>query len=128
AQEQDQREADVGVECAVDQRAGFTNGQNPFVFYGLGWAPNLRRTFDYPSVTGKPERGAYHHTDGRRAFVVKRTETSRGKQILPISVWQTRDGTRDWYAKALPGSRPLYRVADVLDNPGKTVLISEGEK
>lgn len=70
----------------------------------------------------------YHNADGRRAFVVKRTETSKGKQILPLSVWQTPEGMRDWYAKALPVSRPLYRLADVLDNPGKTVLISEGEK
>ncbi|MBU3032671.1 DUF927 domain-containing protein [Tritonibacter mobilis] len=94
--------------------------------------PAIPDDFPEPDLTsgGVPPKAAYvyHNADGQRAFVVKRSETSKGKQILPVSVWRSPEGKLEWYMKALPGSRPLYRLADVLENPGKTVLISEGEK
>ncbi len=71
---------------------------------------------------------AYHNADGSRAFIIKRMETSKGKQILPLSVWQAPDGQLGWYMKALPDARPVYRLHEMLSHPEKTVLVSEGEK
>jgi hypothetical protein len=45
------------------------------------------------------------------------------KDILPVS---KVDG--GWANKAMPEPRPLYRLPDLIDRPGETVYVCEGEK
>jgi hypothetical protein len=66
----------------------------------------------------------YDYADGRKAFVVVRYQTAKGKQIFPFR--QNRTGRWTIGAPNGKGYRPLYRVRDVVQAP--RVVVVEGEK
>lgn len=65
----------------------------------------------------------YTDHDGTRLFRICRFDTPGGKQVLP----QTWNGER-WQWKAWPTPRPLYGLHWLATNPGKFVVVVEGEK
>lgn len=65
----------------------------------------------------------YRDEIGRPMFYVARYETKEGKQFFP---W-TWNGDR-WLMKGFPAPRPLYGLELLAKNPGKAVMIVEGEK
>lgn len=65
----------------------------------------------------------YRDADREPLFYVARYDVEGGKQIIPWS-W---DGSR-WIAKAWPTPRPLYGLDRLSREPGKPVLVVEGEK
>jgi putative DNA primase/helicase len=50
------------------------------------------------------------------------------KTVLPLSFCQHADGQREWRWMALPEPRPIYNLDKLAANPGKPVLVCEGEK
>lgn len=85
--------------------------------------PDLRRQGKPPSAIYR-----YRNADGTLAALIARYETPNGKLILPFTVWSLPDGRKDWYCKGLPDARSLYRLPEMLSEPDKPVLLSEGEK
>lgn len=71
---------------------------------------------------------AYRNADGSRAALIARFETATGKRMSQYTVWKLPDGRLEWCSTGLPDARPLYRLPEMLAEPERTVLISEGEK
>lgn len=67
----------------------------------------------------------YPDFDGQTMFYVARYETEAGKEIIP---WSWSRSAKEWVMKAWPTPRPLYGLHELAENPGKPVLIVEGEK
>ncbi|MCE9556746.1 MAG: hypothetical protein K8T91_25635 [Planctomycetes bacterium] len=66
----------------------------------------------------------YHNASGEPVGVVVRWDRGDGvKDIRPVS----RIGT-GWQVAAMPEPRPLYRLPDLLADPGQRVFVAEGEK
>ena len=66
----------------------------------------------------------YHNADGSIAFYVARYDRPDGaKQFAPFH----KNG-KGWVMKLPTGPRPLYNLPALAANPGKPVLICEGEK
>lgn len=66
----------------------------------------------------------YTDSVGRLLYHIARYFTPEGKQFIP---WSYRaDGK--WVNKAWPEPRPLYGLHNLAANPGRAVLIVEGEK
>lgn len=57
-------------------------------------------------------------------FYIARYDSESGKQIAPWS-WSDEKG---WVCKGWPAPRPLYGLELLADNPGRAVLLVEGEK
>lgn len=70
----------------------------------------------------------YRNADGSIAALIGRYEAAERKQILPLTIWVSPDEQLDWCCKSLPDERPLYRLPQMLADPDKIVLLSEGEK
>ena len=70
----------------------------------------------------------YHYTDehGKTIFVIKRWNEPDGKVIAPFVMGRAAPGLPP-RLKA-PGSRPLYQLKLLAENPTANVLIVEGEK
>ncbi len=66
----------------------------------------------------------YRTPNGSRAFLVARWDKpDGGKEIRPV----TWNGRR-WECRAMPKQRPPYKLAELLSQANKLVLIVEGEK
>lgn len=75
-------------------------------------------------------RWIYRYENGRVAFVVQRYTFENGKKGFGQYTPVVRDGKRIW-AKALRRDRPrpLYRLKELLEDPGqRQVCLTEGEK
>ena len=67
---------------------------------------------------------AYRTADGGRAFLVARWDKpDGGKELRPV----TWNGRR-WQMRAMPESRPLFKLPELAPASDKPVLIVEGEK
>lgn len=82
------------------------------------------------SSKGAPPAAVYEYlnADGSRATLIARYKGVDRKIILPFTLYSIPDGNFAWCNKGLPDNRPLYRLPQMLADPTKTVLISEGEK
>jgi putative DNA primase/helicase len=67
---------------------------------------------------------AYRGAQGEILYFIARYDTESGKQFAPWS-WSAAG---KWTLKAWPEPRPLYGVELLEKNPGRPVLIVEGEK
>lgn len=78
---------------------------------------------------GKPSmRWTYHDANGGALFHVCRFDPpGERKQILPLTLWREADGAR-WRWKGYPSPRPLFNRGKLAGDPGKPVVIVEGEK
>jgi predicted P-loop ATPase len=65
----------------------------------------------------------YRLSNGEPAFYVVRREINGKKTYSPYS-WTGQS----WEAKAYPDPRPLYNLDKLKSNPGKSVVVVEGEK
>lgn len=90
----------------------------PDLSRGTGW----EATYRYCDAAGALVGLVARYT--RRAHDAGRSS----KMILPLTLWE-EPGCGPVYArKALPESRPLYRLPELLARPEAPVIISEGEK
>jgi len=70
---------------------------------------------------------AYHDRAGAVLGYICRFDTPEGKQILPLTYWQTAQGA-GWRWKGFPEPRPLYGLDKLATHPQRPVLVCEGEK
>jgi putative DNA primase/helicase len=75
----------------------------------------------------------YHDTEGRLVGHAARVEFvdqdgERRKNVLPITYCRLGGESCAWRARALPAPRPLYRLPELIANPGAPVIVTEGEK
>ncbi len=69
----------------------------------------------------------YRNSDGQYAFDILRWNTTTGKEIRPS--FKNAEGKTEWKLPAeFKDNRPLYRGERLLLEPGKKVLVVEGEK
>jgi len=79
---------------------------------------------------GKPS-GLWPYRDvaGKMLGFVCRFETSKGKDIRPLTFWQNATtGVCAWHWKSWPVPRPLYGLERLAQNTAAPVLVVEGEK
>lgn len=75
---------------------------------------------------GEPkEMYPYHDLAGNLLFYVCRYESPTEKTFLPYC-WDKVN--RHWVSKGYPFTRPLYRVSQLRSDPGRPVMVVEGEK
>lgn len=83
---------------------------------------------NFHSTLGKPNSvWTYRDAQGRILGHVQRWRTVAGKEIRPLTLWDT-DGRLDWRWKTWPERRPLYGLDCIAARPDAPVLIVEGEK
>lgn len=77
---------------------------------------------------GNPS-AVYAYRDRASAVLgyICRFDTPEGKQILPLTYWQTEQGA-GWRWKGFPEPRPLYGLDKLATHPHRPVLVCEGEK
>ena len=95
---------------------------------------------DAPAMTFKhPKHGApsrswpYHDAEGNLDGYMARfdfvgEDGSKGKEMLPITYCQLKNGRCGWRAKGIPAPRPLYRLPDIVSRKDARVIVCEGEK
>ena len=71
---------------------------------------------------------AYHRADGALVGFVRRFERADGgKEVLPLTIWESPDGSKQaWRWAQMPPLRLLFRLPFVLG--AQKVLVVEGEK
>lgn len=80
------------------------------------------------SVTYKPSRVfPYRDRDGRLVGYVLRVDFD-GHKITPAILWMKKGDFVGWSHGSMPSPRPLYRLPEILEDPGRQVLVVEGEK
>lgn len=79
--------------------------------------------FSHPKHGNPINRWVYRSADLRIMFFIARYNTADGKEFIPY----TWSGER-WQRKSWPSPRPLYGLELLAANPGKPVMIVEGEK
>ena len=71
----------------------------------------------------------YRNGAGERAGIIGRyEEPDGGKQVLPMTWCEHKDGREGWRFKAMVRPRPLYGSELLTAQPTKPVLVVEGEK
>jgi len=71
----------------------------------------------------------YRTSLGGTQFAVLRYEhPTRGKQIVPFTLWTCADGRMRWRQKGLSEPRPLYNLDRLAHAPVAAVVLVEGEK
>lgn len=50
------------------------------------------------------------------------------KRVLPLTLWQEKNGRLSWLWRACPNSRALYNLDRLAAFPDATVIVTEGEK
>ncbi len=102
-------------------------------------APLAAETCIMPAPHEAPEHTMHHPKWGKPSAVyvyrdrndavlgyICRFETEDGKQILPLTYWQTAQGT-GWRWKGFPEPRPLYRMEKLAAYSKRPVIVCEGE-
>jgi len=94
---------------------------------------------DAPPIAFRhPKRGEpssawpYHDAAGCLTGYVCRwdfldAEGKPDKEFLPVTYCELGGGKRGWRSKGIPAPRPLYDLPAILADPGKWVLVCEGE-
>lgn len=103
-------------------------------------APLATETCIMPAPHEAPEHAFHHPKWGKPSAVyvyrdrngavlgyICRSETENGKQIAPLTYWQTVQGA-GWRWKGFPEPRPLYGLDKLVAHPNRPVIICEGEK
>lgn len=80
---------------------------------------------NHPSYGSPSAAWCYPDFDGSTMFYIARYDTETGKEIVP---WSWSQSEQRWVMKGWPAPRPLYGLQELAENPGKPVLIVEGEK
>lgn len=83
-----------------------------------------------PVLTGS-HRWWYRDKHGRSLAAVDRHEPRRPgerKSFLPLTLWQSEDGSFQWRRRHPPVKRPLYGLDRLADRPDAPVIVTEGEK
>lgn len=89
-----------------------------------------------PGILGRHE-AVYEYRDAQGHLVQlifrvlirdEKSPTGMGKIFTPYTLWKYPDGTEYWHKRAIPESRPLYRLGDLGKFTDFPVLIAEGEK
>lgn len=76
---------------------------------------------------GKPSAVyVYRDRNGAVLGYICRFETEDGKQILPLTYWQTAQGA-GWRWKGFPEPRPVYRMEKLAAHSKRPMIICEGE-
>ena len=91
--------------------------------------------FCHPRYGAPTGAWAYHQADGALVGYAARfdftTDGKPHKVVQPITYCAVSDGKREycaWRFRGGPEPRPLYRLRELLAEPSKPVIISEGEK
>lgn len=71
---------------------------------------------------------AYRGKEGECFGFIFRFEIGGKKTFAPLTPWVDASGNVVWKWKGFPKPRPLYNLDRVYENPGKKILIVEGEK
>jgi predicted small integral membrane protein len=82
----------------------------------------------HPQLGTPSQAWTYLDPSGAVQHYVMRFETSRGKEIRPLTLWRDLTGQLGWEWKAAPGNRPLYGLDRLATRPDDLVLVVEGEK
>ena len=94
---------------------------NPTVTPAPDTAPPLP---PHPNLGVESATWPYHDADGQLLFVVARYDPPGQKKTC--RPWTFREGR--WVCRGPDGLRPLYRLPELLEQPDRPVVISEGEK
>jgi putative DNA primase/helicase len=111
----------------------------------LGMEPKARkpkrpaRTPDTPPPDAAPPalgravaQWCYRDASGQQLFWIQRLDQPDGKKLFIHRTWI--DGAwhypsrKDPFSSEWPSPRPLYRLPDLADRPGASVIVCEGEK
>lgn len=84
--------------------------------------------WDHRELGEPSKRWPYNNGKGELLGYVLRFDLSDGSKTHRPLFWGRAKGRVGWHWKAPPAPRPLYNLSKLMDRPGSTVLIVEGEK
>jgi hypothetical protein len=92
---------------------------------------------DFGKLLGRQPDEVYDYFDERGHLIGHRVrmngkwnevKSKHDKDILPITLWCTARGKREWRVKAWPVPRPLFGLEQLSKKPDALVVLFEGEK